>query len=61
MYALETLEASRSPFLESAENFSVPKMPNACFGKATFLHVFKLTKRNMSVKFDDLNAPQKEL
>ena len=31
------------------------KLPNACFGKPTFQHVFKPTKRNMSVKFDDLN------
>ena len=31
------------------------KLPTTCFGKAIFQTVFKLTKRNMSVKYDDLD------
>ena len=31
------------------------KLLTACFGKPIFKHVFKLTKRNTSVEFDDSN------
>ena len=31
------------------------KLPTACFGKPIFYHVFKVTKRNVTVKFYDLN------
>ena len=34
---------------------SFEKLPTACFGKPIFLHVFKVTKIKITVKFDELN------
>ena len=48
------------PFLESPENFSGPKTicesANRLFWKADLLTCLKVTKRKMTVKFDDFKS-----